>query len=105
MTEAFKPSLTRAAQEVEGCQLDCEFKGLDVLPLVNATHPSEVMAGAQRLRLNGRMQFDGQLQDAAPGQEASVYAGEPCVHPHLSPRWSPLLAELLLQCMRMSSPG
>ena len=61
---------------MEGCQLDCEFKGLDVLPLVSAAHPTEAMAGAQRLRLNGRMQFDGQLEEASSGREASVYAGE-----------------------------
>ena len=59
---------------MEGCQLDWDFKGLDVLPLLNSSASAEVMAGAQRLRLNGRVQFDGRLQEG-PGAQPHVYAG------------------------------
>ena len=61
---------------MEGCQLDWTFKGLDVLPLMNSQASAEAMAGAQRLRLNGRVQFDGRLQEDSEA-EPHVYAGVP----------------------------
>lgn len=61
-------------QVIEGCDVDCSFRGLDVLPLLNAAASSEAASAPQRLRLNGRARFAGRLE-ASP-DAAGVQAAE-----------------------------
>ena len=58
-----------AQPQIEGADIDCNFKGLDVLPLANALERGAA-AKAQRLKLNGRTKFSVRLtpvQGPTPG--------------------------------------
>ena len=59
-----------AQPQIEGADIDCNFKGLDVLPLANALERGAA-AKAQRLKLNGRTKVSVRLtpmQGPAPGR-------------------------------------
>ena len=49
-----------AQLQVEGADIDCNFKGLDVLPLAAALDRGAA-AKTQRLKLNGRTKFSVRL--------------------------------------------
>ena len=51
-------------QVLEGCDLDVDFKGLDVLPIVSPPEALEHINSSQpmRLKLNGRTKFSGRMQ-------------------------------------------
>ncbi|KAK9804274.1 hypothetical protein WJX72_004315 [[Myrmecia] bisecta] len=55
-----------AVPVLDGCDIDAEFKGLDVLPLVAPAASLERMAAAQppRLKLNGRTHLSGVVRQA-----------------------------------------
>lgn len=49
-----------AQPQLEGADIDCDFKGLDVLPIAAALERGSA-AKAQRLKLNGRAKFSVRL--------------------------------------------
>ncbi len=49
-----------AQPQLEGADIDCDFKGLDVLPIAAALERGSA-AKAQRLKLNGRTKFSVRL--------------------------------------------
>lgn len=49
-----------AQPQIEGADIDCNFKGLDVLPLAAALDRGAA-AKTQRLKLNGRTKFSVRL--------------------------------------------
>ena len=55
------------APVIEGCELDCECKGLDLLPLLSpvAAATDSRLAPAQRLKLTGSAHFAGRVTPAA----------------------------------------
>ena len=54
-----------AQPQLEGADIDCDFKGLDVLPIAAALERGSA-AKAQRLKLNGRTKFSVRL--VPPGE-------------------------------------
>lgn len=55
-----------AQPQLEGADIDCNFKGLDVLPIAASLERGSA-AQAQRLKLNGRTKFSVRLtENAAP---------------------------------------
>ena len=55
-----------AQPQLEGADIDCDFKGLDVLPIAAALERGSA-AKAQRLKLNGRTKFSVRLTPT-PGE-------------------------------------
>lgn len=72
------------APVIEGCELDCECKGLDLLPLLSpAAATDSRLAPAQRLKLTGSARFAGRVTPAAHDGVSPAggpsFAGE-CAH-------------------------
>ncbi len=61
---------------LEGCELDANFKGLDVLPLVSPAAAVDRVASSQppRLRLNGRARFSGRVTPPLDATGATAFA-------------------------------
>jgi hypothetical protein len=59
-----------AQPQLEGADIDCNFKGVDVLPIASALERGSA-AQAQRLKLNGRTKFSVRLTDMS-GPELGV---------------------------------
>ena len=63
------------APVIEGCEIDCDCKGIDVLPLLSPTAAGDSRLGPQqRLKLNGSARFAGRV---TPATEPSGSADEP----------------------------
>ena len=64
------------APVIEGCEIDCNCKGIDVLPLVSPASPGDSRLGPQqRLKLNGSARFAGRVMPATePPADASELA-------------------------------
>ncbi|CAL8466123.1 g5659 [Coccomyxa elongata] len=63
-----------AQPQLEGADIDCDFKGLDVLPIAAALERGSA-AKAQRLKLNGRTKFSVRLTPT-PDKDAGQSNGE-----------------------------
>ena len=65
------------APVIEGCELDCECKGLDLLPLLSpaAATTDSRLAPAQRLKLAGSARFAGRVTPAT--HDGASAAGGP----------------------------
>ena len=78
----FQAEATRlGAAIIEGCELDCECKGLDVMPLLSSSAPSDsLLAPQQRLKLTGSAAFAGHVTPASDSgsspAEGPSFAGE-----------------------------
>ena len=63
------------AAVIEGCEIDCDLKGIDVLPLLSTTAPGDSRLGPQqRLKLNGSARFAGRV---SPATQPSGAADKP----------------------------
>ena len=60
--------LLMPAQVIEGCDVNCSFKGLDVMPLISTAEPA---TAPQRLRVNGRARFAGRVEPLQPKQHSA----------------------------------
>ena len=63
------------AQVLDGLDLDADFKGLDVLPILSPPEALEHINSSQpmRLKLNGRVKFSGGMDHA---DEKSSFVGD-----------------------------
>ena len=66
------------APVIEGCELDCECKGLDVLQLVSPSAATDsFLAPQQRLKLTGSARFAGRVTPAAEPSDGELTPGRP----------------------------
>lgn len=61
-----------AQPQIEGADIDCNFKGLDVLPLAAALDRGAA-AKTQRLKLNGRTKFSVRLTPVQGPAEGEIH--------------------------------
>ena len=83
---------------IEGCEIDCDCKGIDVLPLLSPAATDSRLGPQQRLKLNGSAKFAGRvtpaLESAGNADElaAPSFSGEPAARKALIVRPAELVA-------------
>ena len=69
-----------AQPQIEGADIDCNFKGLDMLPLATALDRGAA-AKTQRLKLNGRTKFSVRLTPQQAPVEGEIPQSLPTICP------------------------
>lgn len=69
---------------VEGCEVQCELKGLDVLPLLSASAAEGHLGLQSRLKVKGSADFSGRVTPATTAADGSIttpssFAGAPAL--------------------------
>ena len=83
------------APVLEGCEIDCDCKGIDVLPLLSPTSVDSRLGPQQRLKLNGSAKFAGRVTPApesaggAAELAAPSFSGDPALQGFECPPWQP----------------